>query len=984
MQKIVGVLLALFISVSVFAQQYNFIDYSIEEGLAQSQVRAICQDNSGYIWVGTLGGLSKFDGINFENFSVKDGLLTNQINSIYKDSKGNLWLGTLGGVSFYDGNKFKSYQFKEELAENTVLSIVEDRIGNIWFATDGGGVVYFNQEEFNYITLKNGTDNNYVRNIISDDKGSVWLATRNGITTIDLNFNVKNIVEDINATQVCLDNEEIWCSTFGDGIVKVVDGEQMILNVDSGLISNHIRGFVKRSDGSIWFVSKNGISKYFNGKFKNFTTADGLKDHNVKCTTEDCEGNLFLGTDGGGLIKFTSEDFVSYTENDVVGSNVVMSVLQDQNTNIWVSTYGEGIGVFTSKGYSRFTTANGLGNNTVWCSLVSSDLNLWVGTSNGVSVFNGTSFKTYNQKHGLEGKKVWSLAEDETGKIWIGTKEGVSLIDPKTAKISNLGVGRNVRTIFKDTDNYFWFCSSDGLFKYNVQTQNYKLYSSGDGLPSESVMNIVKDDNGVYWIGTTNGLAVMKDGEITAIDVPGNFSANNINFLQLDDFNNLWIGTNFGLYQLNIKDKTKFVATDFIRYSNLDGLKSLECNQNASYIDNQNNLWFGTSYGLMKHRLKPDKEKISYPKVQLKGVRLFFEDFDFSKYSDGYIGNTELPNNLQLKYNKNHLTFDFVGIYLTNPDKVTYRFKLEGFDEDWHPITASRFVTYSNIPSGSFTFKLIASTDRENWSTPQEFTFIIDPPFWFTWWFFMLSLLFVSGLVFLIFLRIKRTKLAKQATQLLQDKTKMLSLEQQALNASMNRHFIFNALNSIQFYINRQDKISANKYLSSFAKLVRKNLDSSLVAEIALEDEIERIKLYLNLEQMRFQNKFNYDINIDSNIDTQSIMIPSMLLQPFIENSIWHGILPSNTPGNIVVNVKLERDKLYINVTDDGVGIDVSIEQKRGKTQHHDSKGMELTKGRIKLISKISNKDCAIKGPYQVYSATNKVAGTEVVIILTL
>ena len=212
----------------------------------------------------------------------------------------------------------------------------------------------------------------------------------------------------------------------------------------------------------------------------------------------------------------------------------------------------------------------------------------------------------------------------------------------------------------------------------------------------------------------------------------------------------------------------------------------------------------------------------------------------------------------------------------------------------------------------------------------------------------------------------------------------MLTLEQQALNASMNRHFIFNALNSIQYYINRQDKISANRYLSSFAKLVRKNLDSSLVTEIYLDEEIERIDLYLKLEQMRFQDKFDYKINIDKLIEHQTIKIPSMLLQPFIENSIWHGILPSNRFGNITIDAIKDNDKLIINIVDDGIGIETSLENKKGKTQHHDSKGMELTKGRVDLMSKISNKECSVEGPVQIYNEKNEIAGTKVSIILTL
>ena len=240
------------------------------------------------------------------------------------------------------------------------------------------------------------------------------------------------------------------------------------------------------------------------------------------------------------------------------------------------------------------------------------------------------------------------------------------------------------------------------------------------------------------------------------------------------------------------------------------------------------------------------------------------------------------------------------------------------------------------------------------------------------------------GGVWLIVNSSKKIEERKRVTQLIVDKSKMMKLEQQALNSSMNRHFIFNALNSIQYYINRQDRISANKYLSSFAKLVRKNLDSSLVNEIYLDDEIERIGLYLKLEEMRFQDKFDYNIDVDKNIEPQSIKIPSMLLQPFIENSIWHGILPRDQRGNIDIIVTKQEGKLIIVIKDDGIGIDTSLKNKKGKKQHHDSKGMELTKVRIKLISKTSNKDCAIRGPYQVYNEKREVSGTEVSIILTL
>jgi hypothetical protein len=498
------------------------------------------------------------------------------------------------------------------------------------------------------------------------------------------------------------------------------------------------------------------------------------------------------------------------------------------------------------------------------------------------------------------------------------------------------------------------------------------------------VISVVKDKIGRLWLGTKNGLAIYFEGEFKTLKLPGNYGSNNIIFLRLDAAENLWVGTNFGLYQLSISKKDNFAMTDFVRYSNLDGLKSLECNQNASFIDSQNNLWFGTSYGLMKHRLNSGLVSVSLPKVHIKNIRLFFEKKDLSSYSKGYEVETGLPNDLAVPYNKNHFTFDFVGVYHTSPDKVKYRFKLDGFDEDWQPVTQSTFVTYSNISSGDFTFQLSATTDLKNWTKPVVFSFEVKPPFWFTWWFYLLCLIIITGLIWLIVNRQISKNELKRSTQLIIDKSKMLELEQQALNSSMNRHFIFNALNSIQYYINRQDKISANKYLSNFAKLVRKNLDSSLQNEIYLDDEIERIGLYLKLEEMRFQDKFDYKVTVDPMIEPHSVKIPSMLLQPFIENSIWHGILASDKKGCIKVDIMKRDNKLIIKIIDDGIGIEVSRANKKDKKQYHQSKGMDLTKGRINLISKISKKECAIKGPFQIYNNKREIIGTEVSIILAL
>ena len=567
------------------------------------------------------------------------------------------------------------------------------------------------------------------------------------------------------------------------------------------------------------------------------------------------------------------------------------------------------------------------------------------------------------------------------------TTEGLFILNKTTGEIkalsNNNSLLKNVRGILKSKSNHMWFTSDNGLYRLNLSTEELKVFNTENGLPDNSVMCVEEDGNHVIWVGTKNGLAYFDGAGFKPVKLANNFGANTITFIKADLNNAIWVGTNYGVYKLK-KEQNGDGKIISKHYSNFDGLKSLECNQNAVYIDHNNHLWFGTSKGLMEYDLSITDQKVTVPKTHIIGLRLFFEQSDFSSYSDSINQQTGLPINLVLDYNKNHVTFDYVGINFRNSDKVKYQFKLEGFDEDWSPSTSANFVTYSNIPNGQFTFWLKATIDGINWSEPIRYDFTINPPFWLRWWFYLLIGCFVFSIVWLFIMRRKKIEQGKRETQRIIDRSKMLALEHQTLNASMNRHFIFNALNSIQYYINRQDKLSANKYLSSFAKLIRKNLDSSLVNEVYIDEEIERIALYLSLEQMRFQNKFTYEINVDEEINEQTIRIPSMLLQPFIENSIWHGILPLNKEGHIQVNVNYSDGRIVIDIIDNGIGIEESMEKKRDKRQHHISKGMELTKGRVELISRMTEKECFIEGPQQVNDDQGKGIGTRVSIVISL
>jgi ligand-binding sensor domain-containing protein len=981
------------------AQQYSFINYSIEDGLAQSQVQTIFQDDKGYLWLGTYGGLTRYDGKSFVNYSKEDGLLDNRVNYIVENKNGEIFIATLGGINKFNGKNFTGFPLKADLSKNQVTSLATDNNGNLWAGTDGGGICRFDGKSFHYFTEKDGLVNDYVRSVCIDKNGNTWFGTRGGICFYDGKEFRKidsSITQPHNVSQIISDkNKNLWFCTFGEGVYSYDYKTFSRYTEKDGLVLNWIRSATQDDAGNFWFASKEGVSKFdpagAGGKhFLNFDKSNGLFYPNTNTVMQDNEGKVWFGTDGKGVLKFTGETFVSYTTQDGLSGDIIMAVTEDKQQNLWFCTYGNGVCKKdpSKNTFVNYTVNDGLNNDVVWTCFPDDKNNLWFGTSEGVCKYDGKHFVAIRDS--LPAKTVYSIYQDKKGNMWFGTTAGVSFYDPSAASWKNFvygkdNIGKNISCIMEDDRNNMWFASSNGVFKYDGKI--FVNYTTDDGLSDNKVISIVQDSRHNIWIGTISGITLYNGKTFSKISTDKKYSSNNINFMLFDAMQNLWLGTNNGIYELNTEEYYAKGKTDFRHYTNFEGLRSLECNQNAAYKDHNGNLWFGTTEGVLNYSFSKEKRinEASEPLTHITGVRLFLQPTDWSGFSNGEDPATGLPRNLSIDYKKKYLTFDYIGISLSNPGAVRYKFMLAGFDQDWSPPTDATFATYSNLPYGKYVFKVIAGNKDNVWNKiPATFSFEIRPPFWLTWWFFILCFVFTATIVWLLYRwRVSALK-QKHHTQQLEYQSKLLVFEHQTLNASMNRHFLFNALTSIQYYINKEDKLLANKYLSSFAKLIRKNLDSSLSNFVPLSEEIERLKLYLELEHMRLEGKFDYQIRIEGDIDTESIEIPPMMLQPFIENSIWHGILPMEKPGTIIITVKEMGDEIMFSIEDNGIGIEASREKKKQNGKQHISRGMEITSGRINLLRTMTNTELAVKGPFDVKNEQNVTTGARVEIVLPI
>ncbi len=986
--KFIIVVLITLCSARFLAQQYSFINYSVEEGLAQTQVFDITADEDGKIWIGTAGGVSCFDGRTFKNYSTQNGLIDNTVKNILSNNNA-VWLASQYGITRIKDKDITSWDLSDLAKGRGISSFTFDKKNNLWLVIPSKGVYKIatqkNRLELEEITHFSLTTKNNLKTIYCDSKGLVWTGGRNVIgyfkgdswNKLSLekeNFYVTSLVEN--------SAKEVIVSTRYNGLFNCKRScfTSIPLSENFGMI-NHL---YFDSKNRLWVSTNEGEYIVNESNLIHLNVENGLVTNNVRTIAEDREGDIWIGTDGGGIQRFTSEEFVTFSKQDGLSSNYVLSIFEGKENEIYFSTYNGGVSVYDKQKFNVINKDKGLGDNTVWTSLAFNDSSYWFGTANGITTYNGLQLNSFRNKHWLTSNKVLSFfKEDES--IWIGTSKGISCIRNfnliESYKYQDNFPAKNIRTIEKGFNDDILVGTSSGIF--SIKNKSVTKFRENDELQNEIVYSLKKINDSLLFIGTADGLYYYNKDSLTRVVLHESYSAGNINFIGVESDEYVWIGTNYGVFEINMSLFFKGNQNAIHHFTRTNGFPSLETNLNAFYKDSKNNIWMGTSRGVVRFNRVQNKRSQPVPIVKLDKVQLFLKETNWEDYSENIDVETKLPIDLSVGYKKNYFTFFYNAVAIQQNNELKYSVFLDGFDQEWSPPVDQKSVTYTNLPYGNYVFKVKATKDGLTWSQIQTFSFEIQKPFFLTLWFFALILISVVLLIFFIIKRQQKLNKQKSLTQKLFYKSKLQALEQQTLNASMNRHFIFNSLNSIQYYINTKDSLSANKYLTNFAKLIRKNLDSSVSKDnlVTLSDELERLELYLSLENMRFQDRFSYAIKVEESIDVDQIKVPPMFLQPYVENSIWHGILPLKQKGLIKVSLTLNSSGwVLITIDDNGLGIDKSLANKI--ESDHTSKGMEITSGRLALLKKTTNQGYKLKGPFQLEDKSGVVLGTRVEIEL--
>ena len=812
---------------------YNFSSLSKLQGLNHNQVTCLLQDRNGNLWIGTLGGVSRYDGKSFTNFTEKSGLGNNKVYSILEDNSGNLWFGSNGGgVTKYDGKFFTHFTEDEGLSNNRVYSIFQDNSGNIWFGTDGGGVTKFDGKFFTKYSKKEGLSNKCIYSIFQDQNGNFWFGTNGeGVVKYDgksfSHFTEKEGLSNNHVFSILQDKEgKIWFGTYGGG-VSVYDGKFFThFTVTEGLSNNLVKSIFKDKNENLWFGTEGGgVSKYDGKSFTHFTEKEGFSNNSVNCIFQGKYGILWFGTDGGGLSKYDGELFTQFTVKEGLNDNRVNCILKDNKGDLWFGTERHGVSRYDGRSFSYYSEDEGLSNKCVYCILQDKVGNIWLGTEGGgVDKFDGIFFTHYTEKEGLIGNRVMSILQDKAGNLWFGTTGGVSKFDGKsfTNFTTKEGLINNrVFSIFQDNKDNIWFgTEGGGVSKYDGNS--FTQFSKKEGLTNNYVYGITQDRDGNLWFITNGGGVSEYDGKnFTNFREQEGLMSDYVYSVLQDTKDNIWFGTRFGLSKLSADNLSKFYNISktikdensdetkvsqpilFENFSYEDGFLGIGCNRGAILEAPDGTIWIGANENLTVYHPGGERPDSIPPNIQLTGIGLFNETINWTDFekkpdtsivmgngvqvSDIHFNGTSkwygLPVNLSLGYKSNFITFNFIGITQKHNKKVKYQYKLEGLDENWSVFSTRNEASYGNLSNGNYTFKVKALNSEGYFSKEFSYSFIIRPPWWKSNIFRIFAFAFVSMSLYSIY-KLRITSLKKQKRQLeiiVREKTNEVTVQKEEL-----------------------------------------------------------------------------------------------------------------------------------------------------------------------------------------------------------
>jgi ligand-binding sensor domain-containing protein len=973
-------------SESSFAQHFNIQTFTTREGLSHNDVRAAAVDSSGFLWIATWDGLSRYDGYTFKNYFHKtdDSLSVPyfSILNIVVDGADNLWLLTDNQLvvrydlsknifsridqlydslpEFYSNisideegylwlinpNTLIKFDFRKNIFDKFDISDLADnlqktfRIGipsistyqkdRIWLVYED--IYEFEKNSENKLILKNKyivDRRNHIKNfdfsfwywytIRFSDAGEKWIFSNSGLYLLDEKTGVFSEFTGIPSFRDFRGNGFLSWSTRDNGIYIYDQMEEKLSNIPLQYC-HLVKGIFCQNKDLVWFANNSisgaalGLSRvvFTPDYFTNYVIPVGNNDVvTVYSITKDKYNRLWVGMRGkNSLIMIDSDRKAKIIKIPVFSSiddpGAVRS-LTATSDGIWIGYFRDLLlfhdlnsGKFTrhqpGSGYFRPVAVNKEGNLFIWRS------------DSTIGLYNAELKRTEKRFDYQPYSAVYKILYDENNKLWAGLNQSalvrIDLLSEKSMTFYLSKDNYNIEDICIGDDGDMWLALlGGGVCQLNPETGRKNFYTTSNGLTNNTTYGLLKDKTG-----------------------------------------NIWVSTNTGISRINPK-------TGLIRGFGLnEGLNINEFNSGASYKDNDNQFFMGGMGGLVS--FFPDS--INNELIETADQRIIINEIKVSGELRQFKRSVAMPDTLFLDKGENNIQVNFSSTDFLNSDRTLYRYKLSDINKDWiETDSKNRSINYTNLKPGWYNLQLQA-TDRGGFWKPSKEIRIRIKPFYYETLLFRIALPSILLLLIASMILIYIKQIKQKADQ------KQNALRLQSLQGQMNPHFIFNSLNSINYFISENDPLSANRYIADFSKLIRSILYNFNSDFISLEREIESMEEYLKIEHLRFSDKFNYKVRLSPVVAAGQYKVSPGLVQPFVENAIWHGVRGlERRKGNVEVTYSIESDKLTCIVEDDGIGRK-RAEALKKKIDRKVSKGISIVTERLNIINKLQKSNFQI------------------------
>lgn len=930
-------------SLYLLGQSIPYENYSVDDGLPSSEVYSVITDQKGFMWFGTDRGVARFDGREFDVFTTENGLLNNVVFNIYEDHLGRIWFTSYSGeICYFFENEIHEYLYNDIInnfsKRKIVLSFFVDSESKLYLGLKREPLISIDSAG----TLEKFIDGTTASNIFIAHEGAIFSSypEYHKDSLNYLSYLTEENSSKLQIPEISRDKETVprHLETIRSAVIDYTNNDVYfsVWNV-LYIIQNGQITLVKKLDQRILDISicdENIVVGLYSKGFKIYKKElnyplvhQGLDGYSVSDFSIDEEENSCFTTLENGVFFSKNTDFLTYTKNNFLPSNNVLKI-QGSPTEILFGDDRGNLSVMNLR--TREFSHSRIQDNYNAITEINYDekANKFYITQYGLSVYQN------GERSNLSDYYIFDFLFIGEDSLLVLDRECVQSIKNQTDKLylepiqgeylsNDVDIDRYTFTSLTKQKGKLYFGGLEGLYK--VENSQLEYLGDQNKLFQFRIIEFCQLNSGDFCFATRGaGLVYYNLGKPYSISRSDGLISDQLSCVSEDKNGDIWVGSSKGVSIIKADKKT------IINLSKAEGLVSNEVND--IYLDSTR-AYIATKFGVSIL----EKSKVKHIK---KDIPIYFKSLSVN---DSLINLQTKNYKINIDYKEPYMQVKFIGLSFNNPKEINYRYRLRE-NEPWK-YTKNNEIVFSELGSGKYNLEISASTKKNEWNkNPAVLSIYVKNPFYKEIWFIISSIiLIISILTFIIYIIIKRIRRQEF------NKRQIQSLKIEALNSRMNPHFIFNSLNSIQSFILKNDKITSNRYLSKFSKLMRMTLDQSKQTNVSLARELELIGLYTDLQNVRFENLIELKIEIDEKIDVNRMLIPSLLIQPIVENAILHGLIPSKKEKRIKISLMLSKaNKVTIEVEDNGIGRKAA---QLNSKHDHISSGNKLVLDRLNLFA---------------------------------